>query len=230
MYLNLNTTSTIWQRTSFRPFLKLIALSIGLVLLWWQRRWLGDMWVLLADRERLTEFVTQYGSLASLLIGVLLVLQVIVAVIPGHALMVSGGFLFGFGPAFALNLAATVLGSQLAFLIARRSGRPVVERLVAGEQLDKWDRVARNKGTLFFLLSFMIPIFPADVMNYVAGMSALTGRKFFVANFLGRIPGVILMTLLGSHGFELPLIVWLGLLPLSMLMLWGLHKFPVAKN
>jgi uncharacterized membrane protein YdjX (TVP38/TMEM64 family) len=183
--------------------------------------------VLLGDRERLVEITGQYGPLASVLIGLLLVLQVIVAVIPGHALMVSGGFLFGFTPAFLLNLAATVLGSQLAFLISRRAGRPVVERLVAVDQLDKWDRVARHKGTLFFLLSFMVPVFPADVMNYVAGMSALTGRKFFVANFIGRIPGVLLLTLLGSHGFELPLYVWLLLLPLSALMLWGLHKFPV---
>ncbi|MCB0012886.1 MAG: TVP38/TMEM64 family protein [Anaerolineales bacterium] len=230
MYLNLNTTQVIWQRISFRPLVKYLVLGLLLALMWWQRHWLGEMWVLLGDRERLIEFVGQYGPLASLLIGILLVLQVIVAVIPGHALMVSGGFLFGFGPAFALNLATTVLGSQIAFQISRRSGRPVVERLVAAEQLDKWDRVARNKGTLFFLLSFMIPVFPADVMNYVAGMSALTGRKFFVANFIGRIPGVVLLTLLGSHGFELPLTVWLGVLPLSLLMMWLLHKFPVVQS
>jgi uncharacterized membrane protein YdjX (TVP38/TMEM64 family) len=190
-------------------WLKGILVLAGLVLLWWFWQPIADLLAIVGDREAVTTYLARFGLAGPLLLGLILVLQVVVAAIPGHILMISGGFVYGFGAAFCLNLAATVGGSQIAFLLARRAGRPVVERLTPVEVLDKWNKLSEQKGLIFFLLAFMLPVFPADILNYVAGLSSLSGGRFFIANLFGRLPGVVVLTAIGAYGFELSGWVWL---------------------
>ncbi len=195
-------------------------MGCALLAYFWQPVWAFVQ--ILANREAVIAYLEQFGIVGPLLLALILILQVIVAAIPGHALMVGGGYVYGFATAFWINLIATVGGSQGAFLLARWAGRPVVERLTPAEALDKWNDVSIKKGLLFFMFSFMIPIFPADVMNYVAGLSALSGRRFFVANLLGRLPGVVLMTAVGAYGFQLSLTTWIGIVVagVAMFLIW----------
>ncbi|MBK8988097.1 MAG: TVP38/TMEM64 family protein [Chloroflexi bacterium] len=203
----------------FPLILKLGSVAIGAGLLFWFRQPIGDMLAIVSDRQAVAVYLSQFGLLAPLLLGLILALQVIVAAIPGHALMVGGGYVLGFATAFWINLAATVLGSQFAFLLARWAGRPLVEKLAPVDMLNKWYDVSSRKGLLFFLFAFMIPIFPADVMNYIAGLSSLSARRFFVANLLGRLPGVVLMTAVGAYGFQLSTSVWIGIAIAGIVML-----------
>lgn len=202
----------------FPLILKLSALLIGAALLFWLRQPVGDVLRIVGDRQAVADYLAQYGLFAPLLLAVILVLQVIVAAIPGHALMVGGGYVFGFAPAFAISLTTTVLGSQLAFFLARWAGRPLVEKLAPVDALNKWHDVSARKGLLFFMFAFMLPIFPADVLNYVAGLSALSARRFFAANLIGRLPGVVLMTAVGAYGFQLSLNTWVGIIVVAALM------------
>jgi uncharacterized membrane protein YdjX (TVP38/TMEM64 family) len=75
----------------------------------------------------------------------------------------------------------------------------------------------------------MLPIFPADVMNFVAGMSSISGRKFLVANFVGRLPGVILLTALGANGLALSLPI-VGLFTATGLVMFGGWWFFIARE
>ncbi|MEZ4594868.1 MAG: VTT domain-containing protein [Chloroflexota bacterium] len=179
---------------------------------------MSELLAVVSDREAVALYLAQFGLLAPLLLSLILVLQVIVAAIPGHALMVGGGYVFGFGPAVAISLLATVLGSQIGFLLARWAGRPLIEKLAPVDVLNKWYDVSARKGLLFFMFAFMVPIFPADVLNYVAGLSSLSTRRFFVANLVGRLPGVLLMTAIGAYGFQLSLNVWLVIAAAGLLL------------
>lgn len=203
---------------------KLCAVLCGLALVVWLREPVIDVLHIVGDRTAVATYLARFGVLAPLLLGIILVLQVIVAAIPGHALMVGGGYVFGFWPAFGISLTTTVLGSQLAFWLARQAGRPLVERLAPVDVLDKWYDVSARKGLLFFMFAFMLPVFPADVMNYVAGLSSLPARRFFVANLVGRLPGVVLMTAVGAYGFQLSLNVWLAIAAAggAMFLVWRL--------
>lgn len=182
---------------------------VGLGLLWWFRQPVAHILGVIGDREAVSAYLQAFGITGPLLLGLILVLQVIIATIPGHVLMVSGGYVYGFGLAFWVNLMATVGGSQAAFLLARWAGRPVVERLAPTDALEKWGKVSAEKGLVFFLFAFMLPVFPSDVMNYVAGMSSISSRHFFIANLFGRLPGVVLLTTVGAYGFELSGWIWL---------------------
>jgi uncharacterized membrane protein YdjX (TVP38/TMEM64 family) len=134
--------------------------------------------------------------------SVALIIQVIVAAVPGHILMIAGGYIYGFPTAFLVTWLSIAGAAQVAFWLARWAGRPLAVRLAPAASLDKWSKTAENKGTLFFLISFWLPVFPADVMNYVAGLSPLPARHFFLVNFIGRLPVAFVLTAFGANGFR----------------------------
>lgn len=221
-----NLNSTIDEKVNGRfPFiLKICAAVIGSGLLLWFRQPIREMFLIISNRQAVAAYLDQFGILAPLLLTVILVFQVIVAAIPGHALMIGGAYVFGFLPAFWINLLATVLGSQVAFWLARQVGRPLVEKLTPTSSLNKWYAISAEKGMLFFLFAFMLPIFPADVMNYAAGLSALSARRFFIANLFGRLPGVIVVTAVGAFGWQFTPRVWVGIAvsSITMFAVWRL--------
>jgi uncharacterized membrane protein YdjX (TVP38/TMEM64 family) len=207
-----NTSTVAVKRIETGWWVRGALVLLGLALLWWFWQPVVDLLRVVGDREAVSTSLANFGLAGPLLLGLVLVLQVVVAAIPGHILMISGGYVYGFGTAFCLNLVSTVGGSQAAFLLARGAGRPVVERLAPADVLAKWNKMSAQKGLMFFLLAFVLPVFPADVMNYVAGLSALSSGRFFIANLFGRLPGVIVLTAIGAYGFELSGWVWLVVL------------------
>ena len=68
----------------------------------------------------------------------------------------------------------------------------------------------------------MNPLLPTDIMVFVAGISAIDARRFFVANLVGRMPLVALLTLVGANGFTITpaVIVGLSLVCVLMLVAW----------
>ena len=221
MLANLSLANSVAAQNENGRLPRIFKISTGITgagLLFWFHEPVIDILRIVSDREAVVAYLDQFGVLAPLLLGFILVLQVIVAAIPGHALMVGGGYIFGFVPAFCISLVTTVLGSQIGFMLARWAGRPLVEKLAPVELLDKWNGVSAKKGLLFFMFAFMLPIFPADVMNYIAGLSSLSARRFFFANLIGRLPGVLLMTAVGAYGFQLSPSVWIGVAAAAVVM------------
>ena len=158
---------------------------------------------LVKDREAIIEYVNSYGALGPVLLATAIFLQIIIAVIPGHLLMFACGYLYGFPLGFLLTYVITVLSSQITFMIARKAGKPLVYRLASKKLIDKWNRGLDKQGIVFFTFSFMLPIFPADVMSYVAGLASISPGRYLVANLIGHIPVAVLMNLAGAYGFEL---------------------------
>ena len=66
--------------------LKLSLAVVGLGLAWRFHLPLWELLSVVGDREAIAASLDQFGILAPLLLGVILILQVIVAAIPGHAL------------------------------------------------------------------------------------------------------------------------------------------------
>ena len=133
--------------------------------------------------------------------------------------MIAGAYVYGFTAGFLMSWLVSVAASQAIFYLARYAGSPVVERFVPAGLLDKWTRRATEKGTLFFLLAFVIPPVPSDILIYVAGLSGIEGQRFFVANFFGRLPMIFLLSLVGANGFRITPAMIVGLTVIGVLML-----------
>jgi uncharacterized membrane protein YdjX (TVP38/TMEM64 family) len=182
---------------------------LGLIAILHWRVQLLEIFSMIGDRDAIVEFLQGYGVLGPVVLFFILGLQVFLAVIPGHAFIVAGGYIYGLAIGATITQISTVIASQLAFLLARRYGRPLVDRMAPPHVIDHWNEMARTQGGLFFFFSFILPIFPNDLMCFIAGLSGISSRKFFLANLFGRLPCAIFVTLIGSHGFELPLYFWI---------------------
>ncbi len=93
-------------------------------------------------------------------------------------------------------------GSCLAFVIGRRLGRPIVEKLVSRKVLEKFDFLTDYRGALLAFVFFSIPGFPKDYMCYLLGLSPLRLRTFFFVATVGRIPGTIMLSAQGASLYD----------------------------
>ena len=191
-----------------KHILSSLLIATGLLALWVLREPFSGFLAWVNDRQAITASIQQYGIWGQAGLFVLLVLQVFVAVIPGHALILAGSYAYGFTTGLLITLVSTVLGSQVAFTISRRYGRQAVYRLVNPQVICRWDKLAAGQGALFFFFAFVLPIFPSDLMCYVAGLGNISPRRFFAANFMGRLVCAGFITLLGSNGLHMPPIFW----------------------
>jgi uncharacterized membrane protein YdjX (TVP38/TMEM64 family) len=174
------------------------------------------------DREAVSAYLDEIGFIGPLVLMGLVGIQVLIPTLPAEPPMIAGGYAYGFVDAFLISWLATVVVTQAVFLLARWAGQPLVGKFVPEEILDKWTRIAGERGTVFFLLAFVIPPVPSDIMVYVAGLSAIDSKRFFVANLFGRIPMVALFTLVGANGFSITptFLFWLTFLGIIMLIAW----------
>lgn len=175
---------------------------------------LVDFLAIITDQQAVSAYLQSYGALGPIVLFILLVAQVFIALIPGHALMVTAGYVYG-GLGLTVVITSTILGSQAAFMIARKYGRGLIYKLASPEVLQRWDGVAKHQGILFYFFSFVLPIFPSDLMCYVAGLSTISPRRFFVANVLGRTCCAVFITLIGIYGMNPP--VWFWALALTII-------------
>ncbi|MFN2204930.1 MAG: TVP38/TMEM64 family protein, partial [Candidatus Promineifilaceae bacterium] len=144
----------------------IIAIFILLTIAFWH--WWDQLHALIkfvSDQEAFGEYLRSFGVMAPLVLFMAQMIQVFIAFIPGHVVSISGGYVFGFAWGFIMNLSFTVFASQMAYFLARYAGRPIVYRLADRETVDYWERVANTRGTLFFTIAFLLPIFPSDAMN-----------------------------------------------------------------
>jgi uncharacterized membrane protein YdjX (TVP38/TMEM64 family) len=166
----------------------------------------GYRW--LSDRERIQETIGEFGALAPLAAIGLAALQVVVAPLPAQTIYVASGYLFGWLGGSLVSLIGVQLGTLAAMWLARRFGRPLVERFVSPQRLADWDLVARRRGPPFFLLFFLLPFLPDDLICFVIGLSRLPLWLMFMISAVGRLPGLLAGCALGAFATEWPPWAW----------------------
>jgi uncharacterized membrane protein YdjX (TVP38/TMEM64 family) len=162
-----------------------------------------EIWSLFTSVERLQEWVAASGPVAPLVFIAIQVLQVVVFVIPGEVAQIAGGYLFGTWLGALYSVAGILIGSAIAFFLARLLGVPFVNALFSPEKVQETRSLLDSRGskTVFFLL-FLIPGIPKDVLCYVAGLSPLSFRFFLLASMAGRLPGIFGSALIGNSAAD----------------------------
>jgi uncharacterized membrane protein YdjX (TVP38/TMEM64 family) len=181
----------------------LFILIIGLI----YRQELVAYLQIITDQQAVSAYLKEFGLLGPVVLSVLLIAQVFVAVIPGHALIVASGYIYG-TLGLAVVIFSTVLGSQIAFWMSRRYGRQFIYRVAPPQVISQWEKTGRYQGTVFYFLTFVLPIFPSDLMCYVAGLSVISPRRFFMANLTGRTCCALFLALIGIYGLKPPVWFW----------------------
>ena len=124
---------------------------------------------------------------------------VCLCLLPGSALTLAAGFLFGmiWGTATA-SLGAT-LGATAAFLIARSIGRGWIERRLATHpQFRRIDRAIGGQGFKIVFLTRLCSLLPYDLTSYGFGLTDVSLGRYIVATWLGRLPETLVWAYIGS--------------------------------
>ena len=141
---------------------------------------------LASDPESFRQWLDQRRLGGAVLYGAMVFFQVLFAVIPGEPLEIAGGYAFGAFWGTVICLIAATLGSLLVFVLVRRFGTRLVEVFFSLEKLQKVRFLQDSpKRNVLFLVVFMIPGTPKDLLCYFAG---LTDLKLSVFRGRGR-PG-----------------------------------------
>lgn len=125
----------------------------------------------------------------------------VVALIPGSALTVAAGAMFGSVIGVICVSLASTLGASLSFLIARYFARDSVSTwLNKTEKFRKLDHLTEKHGAIIVAITRLVPLFPFTLLNYGFGLTKVTFQTYVLWSWLCMLPGTILFVV-GAAAF-----------------------------
>jgi uncharacterized membrane protein YdjX (TVP38/TMEM64 family) len=135
----------------------------------------------------LREYLATWGPLAPVIYVAAVVVEVMIAPIPGTLLYAPAGALFGGGLGGTLSLAGNVIGATLACLVANLAGERLAARLDAGALAPLRRRLIARGGWVVFLLR-VNPLTSSDLVSYAAGLAGMPAWKVAAGTLAGMAP------------------------------------------
>jgi uncharacterized membrane protein YdjX (TVP38/TMEM64 family) len=126
------------------------------------------------------------------------VLEVVIAPIPGGAIGYLGAARFGFWGAWPLLYLGNIIGTTIAFFLARRVGTPIFEENVSPKTRARYDHVLANHPLLLWAV-YSVPLIPVDVLSVLAGLSHISARRFLLIVFTGYALYTAIVASVGSY-------------------------------
>lgn len=154
------------------------------------------------DHQEFKKVISSFGAYAPLAYILLQVLQVVIAPIPGGAIEFLGGVLFGVKAGFIYSMIGLLIGSWIAFSLARIFEKIAVEKFVSEQTRKKFDYLVEHEGVILSFILFLIPGFPKDALCYILGLTPMHLGIFLVISTIGRIPGTLIACLQGGKAFD----------------------------
>jgi uncharacterized membrane protein YdjX (TVP38/TMEM64 family) len=179
----------------------------------------GD--ALSGDTEALRADLNGLGAAGVLLVLALAMVHAIVWY-PAEILNAAAGFVYGFWGAMALMMTGWLLNGILCHQIGRHAARPVLNRLLREERLERWEAAVERGGITLLIAVRLVPIIPFSLISYVAGSARVPLPRFIWTTLVGYIPLTGLFVYLGTRLESLSATdpaIWGGALVLIALLL-----------
>ena len=137
-------------------------------------------------------------ELGPLLFFLVILTEVIIAPIPGGVIAFVGSAQLGFWTAWPILYVGNVIGSNILFHLARRFGRPWVERHTKEKQRLRYERALARHPRLLWI-PYALPVFPIDVISALLGISGMRRRWFLLTTVLALPSYTGITALVGSR-------------------------------
>jgi uncharacterized membrane protein YdjX (TVP38/TMEM64 family) len=181
-------------------WLALVALAALLILAALARPgWLLAAWRTLdADSiAGVAAYVRGFGLWAPAISLLLMLLQAVIAPLPGSIVAAANGVIFGVWWGTLLSWVGGLLGATASFWLARLLGQRVVERWFSRARLERMEAIGASQGFWLVLLARLTPLVSFDLISYLAGLSTISFGRFMLATAIGMLPGTFAWTALG---------------------------------
>lgn len=199
------------------PLLLLIVLTVLIVGATFSYLTTGFVYVLITGTpdqgpwlERVREAVAGWGRLAPLVYTLVVVVEVVVAPIPGALLYAPGGAVFGGFLGGTLSLVGNVIGAGIACALGGLVGERLLARHGPDSQLARYRERLRHRGLWVVLILRANPLTSSDLVSYAAGVAGVAPWKvalgtlgmaplcyiqaYFAEQVFTLIPGWVLIT------------------------------------
>jgi len=201
----------------WRPVLLIAAIAVL-----WYIAWRYD----LGDRlTNIRGWIERLGLLGPL-VFIMLRAGAGVAMIPGSAISMTAGLLFGTVTGIVCVSAGKTLGAAAAFLISRHFARDAVARWIARKpRFGSLDRIVREQGAVVVALMRLFPAVPFTVQNYAFGLSGISFRTYLFWSWLGMLPWAVFVVV-GMNIITETLTT--GRVPWALLVVFGATLLTIA--
>ena len=156
----------------------------------------GPLTQLFQNRDELVAYIKTKGVLAPIVYVLLQIAQTVFAPIPGNIVGGVGGFLFGWW-GILWTLIGSMVGFWIVFILSRRFGRPLVEKVIQRENLEKFDFIIGKRAPVVLFVIFLIPGLPDDIVAYIAGLTEVKIKNLVLLAIIGRLPSIVVTNYIG---------------------------------
>lgn len=179
--------------------------------------------------DALRAALDRWGRLAPVVYVAAVVLEVLVAPIPGTLLYAPAGALFGGLMGGTLSLVGNTLGAAIACGVGSALGEDALARRVEGTKAAQYRDAIRARGLWVVLLLRVNPLTSSDIVSYMAGAVGVPVWRVALGTFIGMAPLCYAQAYLAEQIFEiLPGAVYVlavaGLLYVAALVVWLTRK------
>ena len=188
-----------------------------------------------SEPEQFRLWVEERGWWGRLAFVGMVLLQVLVAVIPGEPLEIAAGYAFGFLEGTLLCLVGMTIGGALVFGFVRRFGVRALEVFFSREKIENIKFLQNNRRVyLIVIAAFLLPGTPKDLLSYAAGLTKIRFQHWLWITSLCRLPSLVTSTLggnaLGTERWVQAALIFAVTVLLSFLGLWAYRRFVERKN
>ena len=149
--------------------------------------------------DKIQSFVSEHWFIGALIFVSVCAFQVIIALIPGEAVEIAAGVIFGTFWGTLLCLIGIMAGSVIVILLVRKFGRRFVESLYPREKIDALPILNNHRRRNFLIaLLFFIPGTPKDLITYAVGLTEVSIPMYILLTTLARVPSILMSTLGGD--------------------------------
>ena len=148
------------------------------------------------DQRVLADFLAKCGIWAPLVFTLIQAVQVVIPIIPGSIGCVAAVIIFGDIMGFVYNFVGIIIGSVIAFLLSKRYGYPLVRAIASKKDWDKYIKFLDDpkKFDRIFIITSAVPFTPADFLCYLAGLSKMSFKKYFLIICLAKPATILIYT------------------------------------
>jgi uncharacterized membrane protein YdjX (TVP38/TMEM64 family) len=194
--------------------LALAVVGIGAAWSWWT----GGIIAVLVDvgqppDEKIAAFRAYFeawGPLSPLVYVAIVVVEAVIAPLPGAMLYLPGGVIFGGFWGGTLSLVGNIIGAgACAVLVRTLVGQRWSESFFEGAKLEGVRRIIVDHGVLSIALLRANPLTSSDLVSYAAGLTPLSVSRVMVGTGLGMVPLAFAQAYLSVGLFTLfPWLIW----------------------
>lgn len=161
---------------------------------------IGPLIRVMSQPEVARNWILSHGKWSYIFFVGMVMLQVIVAVIPGEPFQIAAGLAFGPVMGTLLCMLGMLAGSVTTFMLTRIFGYRIMKFMFSERTLAKLDLGDYNPETIehVVFVAFIIPGTPKDLLSYAVGLTPLSLKSWVIITLIARFPSVLMAAVGGE--------------------------------